>query len=67
MIDSKRFAMSIIGMSAREAQRAVYESETWTDMRPVVDQLEDDMIEAALSMGADVRIDGRRITDMSRV
>ncbi|MDP9364528.1 MAG: hypothetical protein M3Q10_09955 [Chloroflexota bacterium] len=67
MIDSKQFTMSITGMSSPEAQRALYESETWADMRPIVDQLEDDIIEAALSMGAEVRIDGRLITDKSQM
>lgn len=67
MISSKLFTMSITGMSSRDAQRAVYESETWADMRPVIDQIEDDTIEAALSMGAKVRIDGKPITDMSQV
>lgn len=65
MIESAGFTSAITGMSASDAQRAVYESETWADLRPVVDQLEDDIIEAALSMGAEVRLDGRRITDLS--
>jgi hypothetical protein len=67
MIDSKLFVMSITGMSSRDAQRAVYESVTWADMRPAVDALEDAVIEAALEMGAEVRIDGRLITDKSQL
>lgn len=67
MIDSDRVTMAVTGLSAREAQRAVYLSETWADMRPAVDQLQDDIIQAALDMGAEVRIDGRRITDLSQL
>ena len=67
MIDSKLIAMEATGLSAREAQRAVYLSDAWADMQPAVDRLQNAMIEAALSMGAEVRIDGKRITDMSEV
>jgi hypothetical protein len=66
MIDSKRFTMAITGMSSPEAGRALYESETWADMRPVIDQFEDDLIEAALSMGAEIRLDGERIYEVPR-
>jgi hypothetical protein len=61
MIGSKRITMRAAGMSAREAQRALNESVAWEDMRPAVDRLEDAVIEAALEVGATVRIDGQPV------
>lgn len=61
MFDSKWITMAVTDLSSIQARRALYESETWADMRPAIDRLEDDMISAALSMGAEVRIDGERI------
>jgi hypothetical protein len=49
-------------MSTQEASRALYLSETWADLRPVIDELEDNIIIAALEMGATVRLDGQVIT-----
>jgi hypothetical protein len=62
MIDSKHVTVGATGMTTREAQRALYLSETWADMRPVIDELEDNIIRAALEMGATVKLDGRVIT-----
>lgn len=66
LIDSASVTVEMTNLSRLEARRALYESETWDDLRPVVDQLEDDMIEAALSMGAEVRLDGERIYEVPK-
>jgi len=58
MFDSQHVTMAVTGLSAFDAKRALYLSETWKDMQPVIDQMENAMIEAALEMGAAVRIDG---------
>jgi hypothetical protein len=62
MIDSKHVTVGATRMTTREAQRALYLSETWADMRPMIDELEDNIIIAALEMGATVKLDGRVIT-----
>jgi len=67
MSDSIRVTMAITGLPPHEAKRALYLSVTWADMQPAVDRLQDEMIEAALSMGAEVRIDGKRITSLSEL
>jgi hypothetical protein len=66
MIDSATVTVQVSDFSRLEARRALYESDAWADMRPVIDQLEDDIIEAALSMGAEVRIDGERIYEVPK-
>lgn len=67
MFDSKWVTMAVTGISSFQARRALYESDAWADMRPIIDQFERDMIEAALSMGAKVWLGGKVITDMSQV
>lgn len=67
IIDSKYVTIEVSGMSFPDAQGALYRSETWQDLRPAIDQLEDAIVDAALQMGAKVRIDGRLITDKSQL
>lgn len=67
LIGSNRVTMAITGLPPHESKRALYLSDTWADIRPAIEQFENDVIEAALSMGAEVRVGGRRITAVSEL
>jgi hypothetical protein len=58
IIESKYATMHLTGMSARDAQVALYCSDTWRDLRPAIDQLEAAVLELVEEMGGTVRIDG---------
>lgn len=64
MFDSKLVTVEVTGMARHEAKHALHHSQAWADMRPATEQLHDDLIEAALEMGATVRIDGQLIESM---
>ena len=61
MFDAKLVTMRVTGLSSYEAKRALFLSDTWRDLRPAIERLEDAIIEAALEMGATVKIDGQPV------
>jgi len=56
MIDSKWVAMIVFGMKRHEADRALYLSDAWADLRPAIDQIDAVMLELARQQGAEVRL-----------